>query len=140
MSKNALNGTENVRKQNLLQIEQKMCMGTKNVQGNTKNVLLWQIMVLNCGVCLVWPYVALYGLMWHLMVLTLLFTAMTMCGLIWISMALCVLVLTCMALFGVIWPLLALKVHFIVFYAEYRLLSRSQIQIHLVFEIFRILI
>ena len=34
--KNALNGTKNVRKQNLLQIEQKMCMGTKNVQGNKK--------------------------------------------------------------------------------------------------------
>ena len=81
-----------------------MCKRTKNVHHNkkcareqkkvlgNKNVLLWQIMVLNCRVCLVWPYVALYGLMWPRMALMLLFTAMTICGLIRISMALCVLV------------------------------------------------
>ena len=43
--------------QKMFQIEQKLCKGTKNV-------LLWHIMVLNCRVCLAWPYVALYVLMW----------------------------------------------------------------------------
>ena len=41
----------------MFQIEQKKCKGTRNV-------LLWHIMVLNCHVCLVWPYVTLYGLLW----------------------------------------------------------------------------
>ena len=39
----------------MFQIEQKLCKGTINV-------LLWHIVVLNCRVCLVWPYVASYGL------------------------------------------------------------------------------
>ena len=60
--KNALNGTKNVRKQNLLQIEQKICKGTKNV-------LLWHIMVSNCRVCLVWACVAFCGLLWPCLVL-----------------------------------------------------------------------
>ena len=88
----------------MFQIEQKKCKGTRNV-------LLWHIMVLNCHVCLVWPYVTLYGLLWPRMVLMLLFTAMAMFGLIRISMDLCVLVWTCMALFGLVW-------HFMVFYGR----------------------
>ena len=75
----------------MFQIEQKLCKRTKNV-------------VLNCRDCLVWPYVALHGLMWPRMALMLLFTAMTMCGLIRISKALCVLVWSCMALYGLVWP------------------------------------
>ena len=54
----------------MFQIKQKCCEGTKNV-------LLWYITVitvLNCRVCLVWPYVALYGLMWPCMPLN---------GLVW---------------------------------------------------------
>ena len=66
-------------------------LGSKNLPNRaklskgTKNLLLWHIMVLNCRVCLVWPYVALHGLdvtfhrndmvgtknvlLWHIMVL-----------------------------------------------------------------------
>ena len=64
----------------------------------TKNVLLWHIMVLNCCV---------YHLMWPRMVL-LLFTAMAMCGLIRLSMAL--------SDHGRILPFCSLIWHFIVFY------------------------
>ena len=56
-----------------------------------------------CG--LVCPYGALYGLMWPPKVLMLLFTAMTMGGLIRISMDLCV--CPSMDLFGLVWPCLA---------------------------------
>ena len=83
--------------------EQKMCHRTKNIQGNsncakgTNNVpisqnedrkghmgakcnLLWHIKVLNYCVCLVWPSMALYDLVWPPMVLLLLFTTISMCG------------------------------------------------------------
>ena len=41
----------------MFQIEQKLCK-------ERKKLLLWHIMALNCRVWFVWPYVALYGLMW----------------------------------------------------------------------------
>ena len=100
--KNVPNRTKIVQGNKKCAREQKISKGTKNVQGNKKcareqkNVLLWHIMVLNCRVCPVWPCVVLYGLMWPHFVL-LLFTAMVMCGLIRLSMALCDLVWSCMA-------------------------------------------
>ena len=71
----------------MFQIEQncqgnKKCSREQKMCNETKNVLLWHIMVLNCCV---------YHLMWPRMVL-LLFTAMAMCGLIRLSMDLCDLV------------------------------------------------
>ena len=61
-----------------------MCKGTKNVpisQNEAHKITIGMgakcylhIMELNCRVCLVWPYVALYGLMWP---------CMALCGLVW---------------------------------------------------------
>ena len=70
---------------------------------------------------LVWPYVALKGIMWHRMVL-LLCTAMVMCGLIRLSMDLCDLVWSCMAFYGLVIVLYRILWSFM---AEYRLFSRS---------------
>ena len=70
--------------------------------------VLWHIMILNCCVCLTWPFVALYGLLWPQMVLFLLFTSMTMCVPIRNSMALCDLGWSCMpfydlTVYGILW-------------------------------------
>ena len=99
----------------------------KNVPKRTKNVLvsqnevrkvptamaakcylLWHIMVLNCRVYLVWPYLTLneWPFIWPRMVL-LLFMAMVMCGLIWLSIAFCDLVWSCIALYGLVMVLIA---------------------------------
>ena len=84
---NVPNGTKSVQGNKKCAREQKMCKRPKNVQGNkkyahgTKQVplsknevyketmwakcnLLWNIMVLNCCVCLVWLCVALCGHVW----------------------------------------------------------------------------
>ena len=86
----------------MFKMEQKLCKGTKNV-------LLWYIVVIAAF--------ALYGLMWPRMILMLLFTAMSMHGLVCPS-----LVWPCMALYGlfmalngILWSLME----------EYRLFSRS---------------
>ena len=104
---------------------------TKIVQGNKKcaSVAHYGIEML-CLPCM--AFVDLYGLMWPRMALMLLFTAMAVCGLIRISMALYGLVWPCMALHGLAWPCMALNGIVWSFIAEYRLFSRSWIQIHLV--------
>ena len=86
-------GTKNVQGNKKCAKEQTMCKEQKTNKG-TKNVPMSQneahkvtiaakcylhIMELNCHVCLVWPYVALYDLMWSSMFLLLF---MAMCGLI----------------------------------------------------------
>ena len=63
-------GTKNMQTNKKCVSKQKMYKGTKNVQKNKrcakgpKYYLLWHIMVLNCCVCVVWPFMALCGLVW----------------------------------------------------------------------------
>ena len=47
-------------------MSEKCSESNKKLCKRTKNVLLWHIMVLNCRDCLVWPCIALHGLMWPL--------------------------------------------------------------------------
>ena len=76
----------------------------KNVPNRTENVLLWHTMELNCSLWLVWPFMALYDLLWPIMdfyvwpcmalyygLMWFPWLCMTMSGLIWITMALCLL-------------------------------------------------
>ena len=129
-------------------------MITKNVHGNKKRAseknvpisqnkdhkghmkakcyLLWDILVLNCCVCLVWPCMALYDRVWSHSVLLLFFATIAICGLIRLSMP-------CVTQCGLVWPCMAWYGLFMVLYvilwsfvAIYCLFSRSQIQINLV--------
>ena len=67
---------------------------------------------------LMWPCRTLGGLMWPRMVLILLFTAMTMCGLIRISMDLYSLVWSCLTFYVLVRHFYGLKWHFMVFYGR----------------------
>ena len=97
--------------------------GTKIVQGNQKCAFV--VHCGNCRVCLVWPYVALYGLICPCMALYgLVCPCVALCGLecpcmsmydiIRLSMTLCDLVWSCMALYslfmvsyGILWSFMA---------------------------------
>ena len=98
---------KNVPNRTKIAQENKKCTSVAHYGIELPCFLVWPYVALYG---LMWPYVALYGLMWPRMVLMLLFTAMTMCGLfmtlnsiLWSFVTLYALMWPCMALCGLVW-------------------------------------